>query len=78
MICCFEDYLGGCIFETALSFVSNKFFEVRKAKVKDEIYVFFLERSTTPQDIVVHIDGIVKNIKYIREDDKKKARQSNK
>lgn len=66
LICCFQDYLGGCVFESALRFINQKFFDVRKSKVVDEIYVYYIEKTTKNVEIVTHIHGIVKDLKFLK------------
>lgn len=76
LICCFEDYSGGCQFETALKFISKKFFDVRKEKKGlDNIYVHFVLLDTTGEEIVDNIGGTFQNIDMMKTLDDPKQKE---
>jgi hypothetical protein len=69
LICCFRDYSGGCVAESAISFLTDKFFKARKSERTDDIYIHFVQSDTTFNEIITNIGGTLKNIEWVKQEE---------
>eukprot|EP01080_Neovahlkampfia_damariscottae_P001723 gene1723-492_t len=69
LICCFSDYSGGCVSESAISFLTEKFFKARKSEKTDDIYIHFVQADTKFDEIITNIGGTLKNIEWVKKEE---------
>jgi hypothetical protein len=86
LICCFHDYNGGCVYQSAVQFVTQKFLNVRKrrdlsaeilgAQNDDEdssgIFPIYTSSGDDIEVLMNNIGGTLKNILYLQRVERQK------
>ncbi len=75
LICCFEDYLGGAVEESAVSFLTQKFYSCRKGGSSEDIFVGFVAKDDSPAYLSNNLAGMLKNALLMKEEDRQRKIQ---